>query len=176
MKKYLSILLCIVLIFSCTSSVKVLKSHGENISIVFMDKGKYEGELLAIDDDMLFYESDGLLYKIKQENVAKIYVADYSLKNKKIATMLPTMLSSGLLAIIGFKGDDPEHKVVLVIAALLPIPAFFLGDPKVNFSTPFESDDLKKLKLYSRYPPGLTEEQWDQVLEYNNQDSFKSLP
>lgn len=174
MKKYLFILLCIVLILSCTSSVKFLKPHGENISIKFIDGGKLKGELLALDDDMLFCESDGLLYKIKEENVSKIYVADYSLKNKKIITMLPPMLVCGMFAIIGFTGDDPEHKVILGIAALLPIPTFFFGDPKVDFSTPFEGDDLEKLKLYSRYPQGLTEEQWEQVLKYCDQDTFKT--
>ena len=103
-------------------------------------------------------------------------VADYSLKNKKIATMLPAMLASGLLAIIGIKGDDPEDKAILVIAALLPIPTFFFGDPKVNFSSPFNDKNLDKLKLYCRYPQGLTEKQWIEVLSYNKQENFKIIP
>lgn len=36
--------------------------------------------------------------------------------------------------------------------------------------------DLDKTKLYSRYPPGLTPEQWQQLLQHQRQEAIEVLP
>ena len=67
MGKYLFILLCLVYISSCTSSVDMLKPQGENVSIQLTDGQNLKGELLMIDKEIIFNGSDGTLYKIKNE-------------------------------------------------------------------------------------------------------------
>jgi hypothetical protein len=172
MKKYLIILCCVVFIFAYTSSVNILKPQGENVSFRLTDGQNITGELLTVDDSVIFNGSDGLLYKIQKGKISNIHLFDYSLQKKKMVSMIPTILVSGGLAILGFHWDSPAQRVILGASALLQIAAIFSGDPKVNFSSPF----LDKLKLYCRYPQGLTEEQWEDILRYNKQDDFKMIP
>lgn len=176
MKKYLIILFCIVFIFACTSSVNFLKPQGEKISIRFADGQNITGELLTIHDSVIFTESDGLMYKIQREKISNIYVFDYSLQKEKIITLIPTILISSWLAIKGFHGDNRDQRLLLGVSASLQIASIFFGDPKVNFSHPFNDKNLDKLKLYCRYPQGLTEKQWIEVLSYNKQENFKIIP
>jgi len=175
MGKYLFILLCLVYISSCTSSVDMLKPQGENVSIQLTDGQNLKGELLMIDKEIIFNGSDGTLYKIKNEKIRTIHISDYSLQKEKIITLIPLVLVNGIIAIAGFKGDDPEHNFVIGVLTILPIPTFFFGDPKVDFRPPFKEKDLEKLKLYSRYPQGLTIEQQEEILRYQNQDTFLLL-
>jgi hypothetical protein len=53
-----------------------------------------------------------------------------------------------------------------------PVP---LGEPKVHFSSPFNKKELKKLRLYCRYPQGLTSDQAQQLLQHYKQDDFRPL-
>jgi hypothetical protein len=161
-----------IYIFSCKSSVNVLKSQGENASIQLTDGQNLKGELLMIDNEVIFNGSDGTLYQINNKKIRNIHIFDYSLQKEKIISLMPLVLINSIIAVAGFKGDDSEHKIAIVILSILPIPTFFFGDPKVDFNPPFKDKDLNKLKLYCRYPKGLTDEQRDEILRYHNQDTF----
>ncbi len=46
----------------------------------------------------------------------------------------------------------------------------------MDFSPEFDINDLEKLRLYCRYPQGLTQTQWNELLMSYGQEEFLSVP
>ena len=71
MGKYLFILLCLVYISSCTSSVDMLKPQGENVSIQLTDGQNLKGELLMIDKEIKRAAEERKLRKVEEIGLDK---------------------------------------------------------------------------------------------------------
>jgi len=134
----------------------------------------YKGELLALNDSVLYFNSDGKYYKLKHSDLHNVFVHGYSLRKTKMATLAPPLLIAGYLIIdADFEpNEDPQSRIIIGLSILSTIAAFFIGDPEVDFTVPFEYNDIERLKLFSRYPQGLTQEQWQQVLQHRKQNTF----
>jgi len=162
---------------SCTSEVKFLKPEGDDVSVARSDKRKYNGELISVNENELYLKYDSKFYKTELASVSGIYVKNYSLRTKKIITLMPSIAISSILAFSPeFSDGDNLPIIIMAMSSLTTIAALFVGDPDVNFPIPSHDKDLNKLKLYCRYPQGLTEEQKRLILRDNNQEKFLNLP
>ena len=174
MKVILIIFFGIIILFSCTSQVNVLKPEGETVTITLKNNHNYDGELFAVNDTVLFFGSQAKLYEIPLSNVSNVYVHNYSLRKHKLLGSTPSFIIWALPIFV-----EPNFWkgvwVQTVLAEALTIHSCFVGDPKVNFSPPLNNKDFDKLQLYCRYSHGLSHEQWKQLLHYYEQEEFLSL-
>jgi hypothetical protein len=174
MKNILILLFSIIIFFSCTSQVKVLKPEGEAITITLKNNFKYDGELLAVNDTVLFFGFQAKLYEIPLSNVSNVYVHDYSLRKQKILGSTPSFICWT----IPFFVEPNIWKGVwiqMVLMEALTVHSCYTGDPKVSFSPPLNNKDFYKLQLYCRYSKGLVPEKWKQLLQYCEQEEFLRL-
>ncbi len=174
-KKALILILSISLFASCTyrSLVNVQKPQGESVSITISDNNaKYDGELLTVADSALFLAYDAKLLKISLSKIKSVFVHGFDLTSQKIAVMIPLVLVDALMA------SELENSAWAVsFGALMPITVytFITSGPKVSFSSPLDNGHIKKLNLYSRYPQGLSAEQWKKLLQFYAQEDFLTL-
>jgi len=174
-KKALILILGIFLFSSCTyrSLVNVQKSQGESVSITISDNNaKYDGELLTVADSALFLVYDTKLLEISLSKIKSVFVHGFDLTNRKFAVMIPLVLVDALMA------STIENSAWAVsFGALIPITiyTFITSGPKVSFSSPLDNGHIKKLNLYSRYPQGLSAEQWKKLLQFYAQEDFLKL-
>ncbi|MFB3100485.1 MAG: hypothetical protein ACE1ZM_03470 [Gammaproteobacteria bacterium] len=179
-KKALILILSIFLFSSCTyrSLVNVQKPQGESVSITISDNNaKYDGELLTVADSALFLAYDAKLLKISLSKIKSVFVHGFDLTSQKIAVMIPLVLVDALM-VDALRGSELENSAWAVsFGALMPITVytFITSGPKVSFSSPLDNGHIKKLNLYSRYPQGLSAEQWKKLLQFYTQEDFLTL-
>jgi hypothetical protein len=156
------------------SSVKVTKPEGETATIglgIGYHYFDHKGELLALDDSSLFFKYEERLYKFPLSDISKVYVHGYSLESVKVPAMIGLLLID-IMVVTGETDDENILNPIYGGSAILTPIIFLSGDAKVNFKPPFKDDDLQKIKLYCRYPQGLTQEQWGTLLKAHNQEVF----
>ncbi|UCC41292.1 MAG: hypothetical protein JSV96_07680 [Candidatus Aminicenantes bacterium] len=183
MRKSLVALLIITVIIplsSCisTSSVRVSKPYGERFDITMKNLVGYEGELLAVSKSQLYFKDGDSLYLVSLSEVKKVHIRDYQIKSGiKTLAVIPSLIIefAVFLAAVNAEGGTPW---ALLSAASIPatVLGFTKSGAKVTFSPPLKEDEIKTLRLYCRYPQGLTEEQWSLLLKLYNQKDFLRLP
>jgi len=174
MKSILILLSGIIIFFSCTSQVKILKPKGETATLLLKNNLKYDGELFAVNDTVLVFESQAKLYKVALSNVSNLYIHDFSLRKQKLKGSIPSFIVWAI-PIFAEPNFWKGVWVQTVVAEALTIHSCFTGDPKVSFSPPLNNKDFDKLHLYCRYSYGLNNEKWRQLLQYYKQEEFLRL-
>ncbi|MDZ7362984.1 MAG: hypothetical protein ONB46_20030 [candidate division KSB1 bacterium] len=176
MKTTFIILCCFCLCACAARSTDFATPKGEKFTLRHIDNSRYGGELLALADSTLFFESNNRLHAIPISKIKKIHIHGYSVKGVKTPTMLAVIgIDIAVISIAG--GDDDVRTLTLLSGLSLPLAmaGIFIGDPKVNFTPPFTASDLYKLRLYCRYPQGLASEQWQALLNSYGQKEFHRL-
>jgi hypothetical protein len=174
MRTIIIVLFSIIIFFSCTSQVKVLKSAGETVTLKLKNNIKYDGELFAVNDTALFFGSQAKLYKVPLSNVENVYVHGYSLRKEKMYGSIPSLIFWTIPIFVNEDWRVGDYAFLGSIHAIT-ILSWFTGDPKVSFSPPLNNKDFDKLRLYCRYSQGLTNEKWRQLLKYFEQEDFLKL-
>jgi hypothetical protein len=175
MKKTISMMLCVIIFCTCTSSVRVLKASGETAILTLNNDTQYVGELITVTDTTLFFNYLGTIFQVPFSEVKNVYVKGYSLKGQKVGATVLLMLIDGTIVVLGITSGNLWWS--FAFGALIPLTliTFRTSDPKVDFSPSLTDNDLEQLRLYCRYPQGLAQEQWEDLLSYYQQDDFKSL-
>jgi len=158
--------------------VKVDQPTGGNATIVDREYDEFNAEILSLDSTYLYFQLENSLYQMDLKKIRKITVLGYSLKSEKVAALFPLMLLDVLLATAAYSDDLLFENWVgnLAVAhATASLVSIFLGNPKVTFKPPLKEQDSNKLRLYCRYPQGLSEEQWLEILVYYRQKDFKTV-
>jgi hypothetical protein len=163
MKQSIILLCAVIALNACTSSLEVAQSSGERVTV---SRGgvQYEAELLEVSDSALYLLSQGGVLQVPIDEVSAIEVLGFSLQKAKLVPAL-TVAGFEVIAIAAYLGSDYEFKdpgfpiFMFGFPPVLAAFAYFTGDPEVSFSPPFDANDLEKLRLYSRYPQGLTPDQ-----------------
>jgi hypothetical protein len=173
MTRTLMIMTFVLLLCSCASSVNVLKPEGETASIELYNSQAPVGEILAVSDSMLYFMYANKINVVDLSYVRKIFVHGYSISpGTKMLAAIPPLFLEGLVMAVAFSEEAPAWGYISIGAMVLTIYGISTGNPKVSFSPPLKEKELKKLKLYCRYPQGLTLEQWNELLRLNGQEDF----
>ena len=162
---------------SCASSVHVLKPEGETATIELHNFQSHVGEILAVSDSVVYVRFFNKITVIDLSYVKKIFIHGYRISpGSKVAAAIPPLLLEGLVMSVAFSEDADAWGYLSMGAMVLTIYGFSTGDPQTSFSPPLKKNNIEKLKLYCRYPQGLTPEQWRELLSLNGQQDFNRLP
>jgi len=168
---------CAVLPLFCAcigNSVEALKPTGESANIVLSDAREIDGEMLCLNDTSLCVTADGKIVNFPFTSIEKITLHDFDNKNIKAAFGLPMIIVDVLM--LGAMSSDSGHGTASWTAAF-GASAVLLGYSIVKetqyglFKKPFIGDTVKRLKLFCRYPAGLTQAQWKSLLEQDPPES-----
>jgi len=169
----LSLLLIIISLTSCTSTVNIMKPLGEDCLVKTDDRRETAGELLTADSTEVILLRDRKLIKVELDDIYEIYVRKFSLQKEKTAGFVPAIIIDLMVGIPLMRHSTGAGAIFLGHAAL-SVAAIKLSNPQVSFKQPFSADKLKQLKLYARYPQGLSSEQWEELLSFYTQDNFEN--
>ena len=178
MKTYLTILVAILCLFSsCKSSYKVTSAYGVESIFHFSDSEKFAAELLMIKSDSIWFDLNSKIYLGKLADIKMIHTKELESSSR------PALLYvSGAASLIAggafFTDNDRESDYIgsgLIAVGLLSILSASRGMDKFRISNPFSIHDRERLRLYSRYPQGLSEKQLASLLEYYNQEEELDL-
>jgi hypothetical protein len=170
-----TVLLCgILVVCACVSPVRVTKPGGDNAVVVFRQGGSARVELLAVTDSSLFFLRDNAVMRTALADISRVRVAGYSVATGKYVAL-------GAISIVNaaFCVWVMSRGIWQFVAATVPLWGlgtwWLLSDePRVDFRSPFDTGAREQLALYCRYPQGLTDEQWQELLRFYDQDAFLS--
>jgi hypothetical protein len=172
--RQLALALMVLGICACVNRVNVLKPTGEAASLNLANGAILHGELWSVSDSVLVFESACQILTVPLAEVRRVRVEGYDLRKERKWAMLPPLVvySAGLVlgvALIVGGYDWLAGELVLFSGAMIPatLCSFQTGDPKTDFRSPLKSKDIAALRLYCRYPQGLTEEQLAQLRALN---------
>jgi hypothetical protein len=120
---------------------------------------QFDAEILLVESNYIYVLNEGVLSKIYFDEVKKIYAFELEHKNRTIALAF-AMVSAGALGIATISDDD--NKEISGISLALSVgagAALFTKVPRYKFNPPLSKEQIQRLRLYCRYPQGLSAEQ-----------------
>ncbi len=160
--RYLCLVVCTVLccFVACVNRVQTDKPWGEQARVWLKDGTVHDGELLAVTATSLLFADQGsrAVSDIPLTSIKRVHVRDYSQMGLRVAGMVPTVLVySAAAAVLATVGS--WWSLIPILAASGSVWTFLADDPKVRFGPDFDSQTIVALRVYCRYPYGLTDEQ-----------------
>jgi hypothetical protein len=164
---------------SCTATLNRKQPWGEKLRVTSRsDPMKYRDvELLAVDDSMLYSEDHGLISSERWDQVRRVRVLAYgSQRALRWLCWMPT-LALGIYWFVDV--NHPNNRGEAAMAAA--VTAFtglimYATAPHSTFGSPPSARDREYLRLFARYPQGLTEAQWQDLLHAHGQRDFIARP
>ncbi|MCX6842008.1 MAG: hypothetical protein NTX53_07005 [candidate division WOR-3 bacterium] len=170
-----TVILCAVLVVcACVSPVRVTKPGGDDAVVAFRQGGTARVELLAVSDSNLLFVRDNAVTRAALADISRVRVEGYSVRtNKYIALGCIGLVNTVICVDMAFHS---AWHFAAVTAMLCVAGAHLLlrDEPRVDFRSPFDTGAREQLALYCRYPQGLTDEQWQELLRFYHQDAFLS--
>jgi len=163
----------VLLLCGCVSTVNVNKPQGDRAGVELRQGPLGAVELLGVDDTFLYFDQSALLCRARLADVARVNVAGYSLKTDRAASAVLLIGYGGLMT--------AALAASMTVVALLPAAwtaatGYFVltgdRDLRTDFRSPFEPQDREQLRLYCRYPQGLTQDQWRELVRQHAQIDF----
>jgi hypothetical protein len=189
MKKLFLRILCLfpLIIFSnCSSGKYVVSPYGDIANFKLKDGKEYTGEIVFISDTAIFFatkpvnqrELSTLYYFLNQE-IKSVEVQGYDgsgwLTSVLFFQVLPAALFVGAAA-----SAEVDNPVAVGFVSLIPalLTSLFLGSsqgevPQWNDELPLK--EITSLKMYSRYPLELNQEEMILLLKRYNQKTIKKI-
>jgi hypothetical protein len=178
-KTALTIMFVCLLSCSCASQVDVLKPSGEQATVTLCDMTKHKVELLVVSDSVLHVVEGGRISFVNLSDVQNVYVHGYRISGPQMMLgAIPVLFLEGMVAYLTFsEGWFQWCGLFSVILIPLTIHSYAkgAGEPEVSFSSPFDETEVRKLKLYVRYPQGLTDQQRNRLLRFHGQADLAPL-
>jgi hypothetical protein len=166
------VLLAALLLLACVNRVEVNKPWGESAKVWMSDGTEREGELLSVASTSLLMadaQRPGVS-EIPWSNVECVRIKDYSQMGLRVAGMVPTCLAytfTAIAMVASLSSTANALSFIPMLAAGGTVWTFLAGDPKVQFGPTFDGRTISALRVYCRYPFGLTEEQLAQLRALN---------
>jgi len=150
-----------------------MKPLGEDCLVQTQDYLNSKGELLYADNSRVLLLRDRKLVQFKLKDVDEVYIRKFSLQKEKTAGFVPAIIIDLMIGIPMLR-QDARVGAIFLGHALLSVAAIKMSNPKVSFKQPFTCEKIEQLKLYARYPQGLSSEQWKELLSFYAQDDFEN--
>lgn len=159
--RYLVILLSGFLLTSCSSHKITLRPEGSTARVTSLDGTERSAELLAITDSLLVCATDTVLV-LPLSSVKEIEVSVDDSKGWRGAIVICQAIPS--FALIASKDLQVAGAVGLTMAATTWI-AYELTGPRVLFEQRLGKQDIDELRMHTRHPEGLTNDQLDALIQ-----------
>lgn len=154
--KTLVILVISLLVLSCATSDEILlSSRGTRCDVVLADQTIKGAELLALQNDALYFAADSLF----EVPISAIRSVNLDI-NESRGWIVPVVLLQGLPSLIFLMGTDTKQIGGIGLGTtLLTATLFAVSGPRAGFDKPWNEEDLGILKLHMRYRQELSEQQ-----------------
>lgn len=160
----------IISLTSCTSTVNTMKPLGEDCLVTTEKNIETAGELLMADNSEVVLLCGRRLERFPLEDVRRVYIRKFSLQKEKTAAFVPVIIFDLIVGIPLLK--ERAAASIFLYHAGLSFGAIKLSNPKVTFKKPFSAKNLEQLKLYARYPQGLSPEQREELNTFYETGNF----
>jgi|GEM_PF-1354865 len=169
-------LLAMLLLSGCISSVKVMKTAGDDAVVILKKIHSYNAELITVSDSAIFYEHQGKIHYTTYADLKLVLIKGYS---PNLYPIIGFFIIPDLIAGRAFISDDEASLRQIGMMALfhagLTTAILIIQSDKDTFSPATSLKEREQLKLYCRYPQGLTDEQWKELLRIDGQEGFLRL-
>ncbi len=188
MKKVFMILLCSTVMFvliNCSSPRYIVSEKGDKANVELIDGRCFSSEIVLISDTAIFFlelpedtANFPVLFYVNNKDLKSISIKGYNGSGWVAPVLTLQVLPAVLMAIAASSVKDNNYGGFnsVGIGVLFAIPAAVTalifasteGDtPHWDDSMPL--DEIKNLKIYSRYPKGLSMKQMELLIQMNNQ-------
>jgi hypothetical protein len=160
---------------SCTVTLNRQRPLGERVRISMRDgvPDYAEAELLAINDSVIYCEDQFGIACEPWNRVQSMRVLAYSSHNSlRWVAWMPT-LALGIGWFASTRGGESIDALLLTSVSGL---IMYTTTPRSGFRSPPSAKSLEFFRAFARYPQGLTDSQWQELLHSRGQESFKSRP
>lgn len=175
MKKLISIsLFALMYLFTaCSPSGYIPSPNGDIAEISLPGYRIVKGELLAVTDTMIYVVKDNNILGIRNNIMNDMNFNKYSDNSWVIAVLLGEVLPAVVLTslVASHEGDAGLTLAITLIPAAISATLFALSSPKTNYDDLQNKSEIYELKKFARYPGGLTESQFKELLNFYGQDS-----
>ena len=174
-----TVLLCTVLVVcACVNPVQVTKPVGDNAVVTFRQGNKATVELLSVTDSSLFFVHHAAVTRAALSDISQVRVQGYG-TNEGYSARTAKWVPLGFTSLVNaaFCVDVIFHGAWYFALAAVP---FWVAGTKlimrdvtqIDFRPPMDDSAKAQLALYCRYPQGLTDEPWQELLRHHRQDAF----
>jgi len=173
-----------LLMFLCTActvdpGAVFVKSSGDPCEVAVHDsRDRIPGELLAADDSCLYLRAGRRVFRVPYSGIDRVSIPGYSNAGSKF---FGNAIPGAILLVLGYSlfrsGESRNTIPVLALAGMfvLNITATLSNNPQVDFRPPWPQAELDRLRLFARYPAGLTPAQWKELLTLNGLNEFDDI-
>ena len=165
-------LYAVLVVSACVSPVKVTKPGGDGAVVRFRQGGSTRVELLAVSDSNLLFVRDNAVTRAALVDISFVRVDGFGARTeRRRALACFGVVNTPFCAVAACHSAWP---FVAATAALTVVGAKLLGREKLRFDfrSPFDTGARGQLALHCRYPQGLNDAQWRQLLGFYGQDDF----
>ena len=161
----------------CATRAVFIKPEGETIELQLVSRmAPLRVELLTVTDSAFIVESSDKLAVASLADVWEIRVPDYQIPtDRKVLALLVPLTLEGAIFGVATAHDRPGWQGGSLLCMAATIGLMFTGGPQTHFSPPFSPKETDMLKLFCRYPQGLSPAQQQTLLECYGQTEFRTL-
>lgn len=138
---------------SCKNSFDPSSPFGIKSEITIRDF-KYESELIVIDSNFLYILRNDKLEKIDLDDIQFIFTKELVHKNRTGFLLISTL--SGIALGLRLEGGP---SIISYAFSAFGLASLIIGPRRFKFPAPLDDNEIEQLKLYSRYPQGLSADQ-----------------
>jgi hypothetical protein len=167
-----AVALLLLLGSACISTKQAVRPGGDDAVVTFSSGASHRVELLAVTQDDLYCLRGQRVWRYPLADLSSVHVEGYSLRRRKLIPLGFAGVADAAIgaALIGL-GVWP---LAVLPAALFVVGAYTSLDsePRTGFGGPLTDSARVRLALYCRYPRGLADRQWRELMNYCRQDEF----
>ncbi len=179
----------IFLLNACGTLEYSVSISGNNATIEFMNKTKLECEIISFADSSLIFSpirkiysqklTEPILYSISYGKIKSIEIKGLVSSDWVTSVLLFQAIPVALLTIAASVYSEefiPEIPVILGIPVALTAILLSSSDEKTpEWNNSMSNSDLDSLKIFSRYPAKLTEDEINKLLSKIGQTELKDF-
>lgn len=169
---FLITLIC--LLPSCTPSGYMPSPFGDVAEITLQSNRILSGELLTVTDSMIYVLNNKNIFAIKNNKMKEVYFEKYKDDNSWVTgVLLGEVLPAVVISIMAGSYSDGFAPVfaVSMIPAVISTSMFILTSPKTAYDDLQDRQGIYELNKFARYPGGLTDRQFKDILKFYGKDS-----
>ena len=129
---------------------------------------EFNAEVIMVDSNQIYFLLDGKISAINFTDIEEVYAYELESKHRNGALIFSAVSSIGL-GIAFFEGSGVAAAITLGFGAGA-IAGAIAKVGKNRFRPPLSQAEIGRLRLISRYPLGLDEEQLRVVIDFYNRE------
>lgn len=162
---FLSCIIGVIIFSSCKGPYRATTPTGVDAIVNFTSDSQLKGELLFMAADTVYLLSNRTLYAFNLDKVNSTRLIGVEMKNRD-PILVGTGIAGGVLAGLFYEDNNWEWGTVSMGLSLWAIISGFTGNQKYIIKAPFTEESKFRIKLHCRYPQGLNNDLYNQIVSY----------